>query len=50
MEAINSSIKKDKDEEIIEDLIAIITSFYGRNRKNKTKQIIEDLKNEQEEG
>ena len=50
VEAINSSIKKDKDEEIIEDLIAIITSFYGRNRKNKTKQIIEDLKNEQEEG
>lgn len=52
VEAINSSVKKDKDEEIVEDLIAIITSFcgriYGKNRKNKTKQIIEDLKNEQE--
>jgi putative uncharacterized protein ST2468 len=50
VEAINNSIKKDKDEELVEDLVAIITSFagriYGKNRKKKTEKIIEELKDE----
>lgn len=50
VEVINNSIKKDKDEELVEDLVAIITSFagriYGKNRKKKTEKIIEELKDE----
>lgn len=37
----------DKDQEMMDDFISIVTSFchrlYGRNRKNKTNQIIEDI-------
>lgn len=39
---------KNKDNEIIEDFVSIITSFcgriYGRKRKEKTKEIIEKIK------
>ena len=39
-----------KDDELMTDFISIVTSFcqriYGRNRKKKTQQIIEDIKDE----
>lgn len=45
LESINTT--DDKDEELVQDLIAIITSYcgkiYGRNRKKKTQAIIEQL-------
>lgn len=48
LEVINQS--DNKDNELMNDFISIVTSFcnriYGRKRKAKTKQIIEDLRNE----
>lgn len=45
LESINTT--DDKDEELVQDLIAIITSYcgkiYGRNRKKKTQTIINQL-------
>lgn len=47
LESINTT--DDKDEELTQDLIAIITSYcgkiYGRNRKKKTKEIIQQITN-----
>lgn len=45
---INSTKEKDKEQELIEDLVSIITSFtariYGNRRsKRKTEKIIEEL-------
>ena len=41
---------EDKDSELMDDFVAIVTSFcgriYGSQRKKKTKQIIEELKEE----
>lgn len=49
VEVINETIDKTKNQELTEDLIAIITSFCGRfhgaNRKEKTNKIIENIKN-----
>lgn len=49
VEVINETIDKPKNQELTEDLIAIITSFCGRfhgaNRKEKTNKIIENIKN-----
>lgn len=46
IELINQT--ETKDDEIFDDFISIITSFcnriYGRRRKDKTKQIIDELK------
>lgn len=51
VELINES-NKDKDEEMLEDFISIVTSFYnriyGRNRKKKTIEIIGQIKDEKE--
>lgn len=51
VESINES-NKDKDEEMLEDFISIVTSFcnriYGRNRKKKTIEIIGRIKDEKE--
>ena len=48
VEVINK--KENKNEELIDDFISIITSFcgriYGSNRKKKTKEIIEKIKEE----
>ena len=48
VESINNA--DNKDQEIVDDLISIITSFcgkiYGSNRKKKTMRIINDVKNE----
>lgn len=41
---------EDKDSELMDDFVSIVTSFcgriYGSQRKNKTKKIIEELKEE----
>lgn len=51
VETINEN-NKDKDEEMLEDFISIVTSFcnriYGRNRKKKTIEIIGRIKDEKE--
>ena len=48
VEVINNM--DDKDNEMMNDFISIVTSFchrlYGRNRKKRTEQIIEDIKHE----
>lgn len=48
VEAIN--IKETKNEELVDDFVSIITSFcgriYGSNRKKKTTEIIEKIKEE----
>lgn len=48
VEVINK--KENKNEELIDDFVSIITSFcgriYGSNRKKKTKEIIEKVKEE----
>lgn len=48
LEVINETV--DKDNELMDDFVSLVTSFcnriYGRRRKDKTKQIIQDLKNE----
>lgn len=48
VEVINK--KENKNEELIDDFVSIITSFcgriYGSNRKKKTKEIIEKIKEE----
>ena len=48
LEVVNQS--NNKDNELMEDFISLVTSFcnriYGRRRKDKTKQIIQDLQNE----
>lgn len=48
VEVINETIDKTKNQELTEDLIAIVTSFCGRfheaNRKEKTNKIIENIK------
>lgn len=48
LEVINQVTNKDN--ELMDDFISLVTSFcnriYGRRRKDKTKQIIQDLKNE----
>lgn len=48
LEVINETV--DKDNELMDDFVSLITGFcnriYGRRRKDKTKQIIQDLKNE----
>lgn len=45
LEVIN--VKETKDDEIMDDFISLVTSFcnriYGRRRKDKTKQIIDEL-------
>ena len=47
LEIINEVVKKDKDEEIMEDFVSIVTSFcsriYGRKRKSKTEKIIKEI-------
>lgn len=47
-EIINTTEDKDKVHELTEDFISIVTSFcgrlYGANRKAKTKEIIETIK------
>ena len=49
VEIINTSENKDKTQELKEDFISIVTSFcgrlYGANRKKKTQEIIETIKN-----
>lgn len=46
---INEEEPKSRDEELLQDFVSIVTSFcsriYGRKRKLKTKQIIEEIKN-----
>lgn len=46
---INEEELKSKDEELLQDFVSIVTSFYsriyGRKRKLKTKRIIEEIKN-----
>ena len=48
LEVVNQS--NNKDNELMEDFISLVTSFcnriYGRRKKDKTKQIIQDLQNE----
>lgn len=48
IEVINATESKDKTQELTEDFISIVTSFcgrlYGANRKKKTKEIIETIK------
>lgn len=48
IEVINECVDKSKNQELTEDLIAIITSFCGRfhgaNRKEKTNKIINEIK------
>ena len=48
VEVINEHIDKAKNQELTEDLIAIITSFCGRfhgaNRKEKTNKIINEIR------
>lgn len=50
VEVINEIENYDKDKEMMDDFISIVTSFchrlYGRNRKKKTEKIIGDIKNE----
>lgn len=52
IEVINSSENKDKIQELAEDFISIVTSFcgrlYGANRKSKTGEIIEIVKDREE--
>lgn len=49
LEVINQI--QEKDNELMDDFVSLVTSFcnriYGRRRKDKTKQIIEDLKHEE---
>lgn len=44
---------ENKDEELMNDFISIVTSFchriYGRNRKKKTEEIISNIKSQDEE-
>lgn len=48
LELVNQS--DNKDNELMDDFISLVTSFcnriYGRRRKDKTKQIIKDLQDE----
>lgn len=48
IEVINNTESKDKTQELTEDFISIVTSFcgrlYGTNRKKKTKEIIDTIK------
>lgn len=48
LEVVNQS--DNKDNELMDDFISLVTSFcnriYGRRRKDKTKQIIKDLQDE----
>ena len=48
VEIINKVENKSKTEELTEDFVAIVTSFcgriYGTNRKKKTKEIIDTIK------
>lgn len=48
IEIINTSENKDKTQELTEDFISIVKSFcgrlYGANRKKKTREIIETIK------
>lgn len=44
------NLTENKDNELVEDFVAIVTSFcqriYGRNRKKKTAKIIEEIVND----
>lgn len=50
LEVVNKAEVKSKDQELVDDFYALVTSFcnriYGRRRKDKAKKIIEDLKDE----
>lgn len=53
LEVVNKVDERDKDKELLDDFISIVTSFcnriYGRRRKDKTKRIIEDIRDENKE-
>lgn len=53
LEVVNKSETKSKDQELVDDFYALVTSFcnriYGRRRKDKTKKIIEEIKDEEKE-
>lgn len=53
LEVVNKVNERDKDKELLDDFVSIVTSFcnriYGRRRKDKTKRIIEDIRDENKE-
>lgn len=48
LEVINETV--DRDNELMDDFVSLVTSFcnriYGRRHKDKAKQIVQNLKNE----
>lgn len=50
LDVINEVIKKDKDIELVEDFVSIVTSFcgriYGRKRAARTQEIIDNIRGE----